>query len=125
MTYQGVDPRPLFETVEMVFELAPMSRAALRRALEAESKADVEDAYLAGAGAEPAVSVASSRCIRIPKGRVVCVRESSGVWAYTTTTVSPSARSKASRAWSSISDGDHCGPGTQLLPGNQFEAGAH
>ena len=26
MAYQDVDPRPLFETVEMVFELAPMSR---------------------------------------------------------------------------------------------------
>ena len=46
-THHDVDPRPLFETVETVFELAPMTRAALRRALEAGSEADFEDAYLA------------------------------------------------------------------------------
>lgn len=46
----GVDPRPLFSTLEVICELAPMTRAALRRALESPPEADFEDVYLAAAG---------------------------------------------------------------------------
>ena len=60
-THHNVDPRPLFETVETTFELAPMNRAALRRALEAGSEADFEDAYLAGAGAEAGAEAVLTR----------------------------------------------------------------
>ena len=60
-THHDVDPRPLFETVETVFELTPMNRAALRRALEAGSEADFEDAYLAGAGAEAGAEAVLTR----------------------------------------------------------------
>jgi predicted nucleic acid-binding protein len=51
-THHGVDPRPLFETVETTCELVSMNRAALRRALEAEEEVDFEDLYLAEAGNE-------------------------------------------------------------------------
>ena len=60
-THHDVDPRPLFETVETAFELAPMNRAALRRALEVGSKADFEDVYLAGAGVEAGADVVVTR----------------------------------------------------------------
>ena len=60
-THHNVDPRPLFETVETAFELAPMNRAALREALKAGSEADFEDAYLAGAGAEAGAEVVVTR----------------------------------------------------------------
>ena len=60
-THHDVDPRPLFETVETAFELAPMNRAALRKAPEAGSEADFEDAYLAGAGAEAGAEVVVTR----------------------------------------------------------------
>ncbi|WP_103028116.1 type II toxin-antitoxin system VapC family toxin [Salinibacter altiplanensis] len=60
-TNHDVDPRPLFETVEAAFELAPMNRAALREALQAEGQADFEDAYLAGAGAEVGADIALTR----------------------------------------------------------------
>ena len=60
-THHNVDPRPLFETVETVFELAPTDRAALRRALEAGSEVDFEDAYLAGAGAEAGAEAVLTR----------------------------------------------------------------
>ena len=60
-THHDVDPRPLFETVETVFELAPMNRAALRRAIETGSEADFEDAYLAGAGAEAGAEAVLTR----------------------------------------------------------------
>ncbi len=61
MTHHDVDPRPLFETVETAFELAPMNRAALREALQAGSEADFEDAYLAGAGAEAGADIVATR----------------------------------------------------------------
>jgi hypothetical protein len=60
-THHNVDPRPLFETVEMAFELAPMNRAALRSALEGGSKTDFEDAYLARAGAEAGAEAVLTR----------------------------------------------------------------
>jgi len=64
-THHDVDPRPLFETIETAFELAPMNRAALREALQAgtktSSKADFEDAYLAGAGAEAGADIVVTR----------------------------------------------------------------
>ncbi|WP_103019783.1 type II toxin-antitoxin system VapC family toxin [Salinibacter altiplanensis] len=60
-THHDVDPRPLFETVETVFELAPISRAALREALQAKGQADFEDAYLAGAGAEAGADIVVTR----------------------------------------------------------------
>jgi predicted nucleic acid-binding protein len=60
-THHDVDPRPLFETVETAFELAPMNRAALRQALQARSEVDFEDAYLAVAGAEAGADIALTR----------------------------------------------------------------
>ena len=60
-THHNVDPRPLFETVETAFELAPMNRAALRDALQAGSEADFEDAYLAQAGVEAGAEIALTR----------------------------------------------------------------
>ena len=60
-THHDVDPRPLFETVEMAFEVAPMNRAALREALQAKGQADFEDAYLAGAGAEAGADIVVTR----------------------------------------------------------------
>ena len=50
--HHDVDPRPLFRAAETTCELAPTSRAALRRALEAEEVVDFEDIYLAEAGSE-------------------------------------------------------------------------
>lgn len=60
-THHDVDPRPLFETVETIFEIAPMNRAALRGALHAGSEADFEDAYLVRAGAEAGADVVLTR----------------------------------------------------------------
>ena len=57
----GVDPRPLFETVEELFELALMTRAAFRRALGAPDGGDFEDAYLAAAGAEAGAELVVTR----------------------------------------------------------------
>ncbi len=59
--HHSVDPRPLFETVETTFELAPMNRAALRRALQAGSEADFEGTYLAWAGAEAGGDIVLTR----------------------------------------------------------------
>jgi predicted nucleic acid-binding protein len=50
--HHDVDPRPLFRAAETTCELAPMNRAALRRALEAGEEVDFEDIYLAEAGSE-------------------------------------------------------------------------
>jgi len=60
-THHDLDPRPLFETVETAFELAPMNRAALREAPQAGSESDFEDAYLAGAGAEAGADIFVTR----------------------------------------------------------------
>ena len=57
----GVDPRPLFETIEPLFELVLMQRTALRRALRASAEGDVEDAYLAAAGAEAGAELVVTR----------------------------------------------------------------
>ncbi len=48
--HHEVDPRPLFETVESIFDFALMNRSALREALNADPKVDFEDIYLAAAG---------------------------------------------------------------------------
>jgi predicted nucleic acid-binding protein len=50
--HHGVDPRPLFRTLEAIFGVIPMRHAALRKALDAEADADFEDAYLAAAGTD-------------------------------------------------------------------------
>jgi predicted nucleic acid-binding protein len=50
--HHEVDPRPLFETIESIFDFALMNRSALRVALEAGPEADFEDIYLAAAGKE-------------------------------------------------------------------------
>jgi len=60
-THHGVDPRPLFETLETLFELVPMNRAALRRALDAPEDRDFEDWYLAAAGAEAGAEIVVTR----------------------------------------------------------------
>lgn len=59
--HHSVDPRPLFETVETLFELAMMNRSALRRALDAPHDADFEDAYLAAAGTEAGADLVVTR----------------------------------------------------------------
>lgn len=41
--HYGVDPRPLFTALEETFTFAPMTRAALREALETPGSADFED----------------------------------------------------------------------------------
>ena len=51
-THHEVDPRPLFETLEVVFDFALMNRTALRVALNADPEADFEDVFLAAAGNE-------------------------------------------------------------------------
>lgn len=55
-----VDPRPLFEALESMFELALMNRPALRSALAA-GDGDFEDAYLAASGAEAEANVIVTR----------------------------------------------------------------
>jgi len=59
--HHEVDPRPLFETVESIFDFALMNRAALREALEADPEADFEDAYLAAAGKEAGAEIVVTR----------------------------------------------------------------
>lgn len=56
-----VDPRPLFETVESIFDFALMNRAALREALSASRGADFEDVYLAEAGREAGAGIVVTR----------------------------------------------------------------
>jgi predicted nucleic acid-binding protein len=48
----GVDPRPLFEYLSTVVDLARMGWSALSDALEAPNDADFEDEYIAAAGAQ-------------------------------------------------------------------------
>ena len=59
--HHEVDPRPLFETLETIFDFALMNRAALRMALGAEPEADFEDVYLAAAGKEAGAEVVVTR----------------------------------------------------------------
>lgn len=59
--HHEVDPRPLFETLESMFELALMNRVALREALGAGLEADFEDAYLAAAGKESGAEIVVTR----------------------------------------------------------------
>jgi predicted nucleic acid-binding protein len=59
--HHEVDPRPLFETLESIFELALMNRVALREALGAGLEADFEDAYLAAAGKEAGAEIVVTR----------------------------------------------------------------
>lgn len=60
-THHEVDPRPLFETVESIFDFALMNRAALRKALDADLEADFEDVYLAAAGKEAGAEIVVTR----------------------------------------------------------------
>lgn len=60
-TRHEVDPRPLFETIESIFDFALMNRAALRVALGAGSEADFEDVYLAAAGKEAGAEIVVTR----------------------------------------------------------------
>lgn len=59
--HHEVDPRPLFETVEAIFDFALMNRAALREALGASVDSDFEDAYLAAAGKEAGADAVVTR----------------------------------------------------------------
>lgn len=60
-THHEVDPRPLFETIESIFDFALMNRAALRRALGAGPETDFEDLYLAVAGKEAGAEIVVTR----------------------------------------------------------------
>jgi predicted nucleic acid-binding protein len=60
-SHHEVDPRPLFETLEAVFDFALMNRAALRAALDADPEADFEDVYLAAAGKEAGAEIVVTR----------------------------------------------------------------
>jgi predicted nucleic acid-binding protein len=60
-SHHEVDPRPLFETLEAVFNFALMNRAALRAALDADPETDVEDVYLATAGKEAGAEIVVTR----------------------------------------------------------------
>jgi len=60
-THHEVDPRPLFKTLEAVFDFALMNRTALRVALEADQKVDFEDVYLAAAGKEAGAEIVVTR----------------------------------------------------------------
>jgi hypothetical protein len=53
----GVDPRPLFEYLSTVFDLARMGWSALTDALKAPEDADFEDEYIAAAGAQAGADV--------------------------------------------------------------------
>ena len=60
-SHHEVDPRPLFETLESIFDFALMNRAALREALDADPEADFEDVYLATAGKEAGAEIVVTR----------------------------------------------------------------
>jgi predicted nucleic acid-binding protein len=60
-THHEVDPRPLFETLEAIFDFALMNRVALRMALGAGPKTDFEDIYLAAAGKEAGAEIVVTR----------------------------------------------------------------
>ena len=59
--HHTVDPRPLFTVLEETFTFAPMTRTALRVALDAPASTDFEDLYLAAAGAEAGASCVVTR----------------------------------------------------------------
>lgn len=59
--HHDVDPRPLFEVIEATFAFAPMSRAALRTALDAPRATDFEDMYLAAAGSNAGAQCVATR----------------------------------------------------------------
>jgi len=59
--HHEVDPRPLFEAIESIFDFALMNRAALRVALDADQEADFEDVYLAAAGKEAGAKIVVTR----------------------------------------------------------------
>lgn len=56
-----VDPRPLFQTLESIFDFALMNRNALREALDAPQEVDFEDIYLAAAGKEAGADIVVTR----------------------------------------------------------------
>lgn len=60
-THHEVDPSPLFETLESIFDFALMNRAALRGALGVGPEADFEDVYLATAGKEAGAEIVVTR----------------------------------------------------------------
>lgn len=60
-SHHEVDPRPLFETLESIFDFALMNRAALREALDAPQEVDFEDIYLAAAGKEAGAEIVVTR----------------------------------------------------------------
>jgi hypothetical protein len=60
-THYEVDPRPLFETLEAVFDVALMNRTALRVALDGDPEADFEDVLLAAAGKEAGAEIVVTR----------------------------------------------------------------
>jgi predicted nucleic acid-binding protein len=59
--HHGVDPRPLFQTLEAAFDFALLNRTALRVALDADQEADFEDVYLAAAGKEAGAGIVVTR----------------------------------------------------------------
>jgi predicted nucleic acid-binding protein len=54
-------PRPLFELLADVVRMAPTGRSALRTALQNPGTKDVEDAYLAAAGAAAGAAAVVTR----------------------------------------------------------------
>jgi len=59
-TYR-ISSRPLLHRIEKDFRIASMKRSALQRALEAPPSADLEDAYIAAAGAEAGADIVVTR----------------------------------------------------------------
>ncbi len=57
----GVDPRPLFEYLSTVFDLARMGWPALSQALDAPEDADFEDEYIAAAGVQAGAEIVVTR----------------------------------------------------------------
>mgnify|MGYP006292942663 CR=1 FL=1 len=57
----GVDPRPLFEYLSTVVDLARMGWSALSQALDAPNDADFEDEYIAAAGAQAGAELVVTR----------------------------------------------------------------
>jgi predicted nucleic acid-binding protein len=58
---EDTDPRALFQFVADVMDAAPMGRPILKAALQNDTSPDVEDAYLAAAGAEANASAIVTR----------------------------------------------------------------
>lgn len=59
----GVDPRPLFEYLSSVFDLARMGWSTLDGALSAPDSSDFEDQYIAAAGAQAGAELVVTRDI--------------------------------------------------------------